>query len=78
MPAPTITPKYPINFGGGSYTTNDFQPTDTTLTPIVTINQVAGTQQFSLAPDPQTTSPDSNTYIIVGAAAFLLLLIIMK
>ena len=66
------TNKYPITFGGGN---NSFVPADTTLTPATVIYGEVGTNKYSLAPDP---SSDNNTYIIVGAVALVMLLIIMR
>ena len=68
---------YPINFGGGVNTGNNFQPIATpTPTTLTVINNVAGTNTFSLAPNPVTTS--ANSMYIAAGGALLVLLIIMR
>ena len=71
---------YHINFGGGEYIGNNFQPIATpTPTTLTVVNQVVGTNTYSLAPNPVTTSAlDQNSMYIAAGGALLVLLIIMR
>ena len=64
---------YPINFGGGG------QPAATHTPTTISVDNIAGTNTYSLAPNPVTTSAlDQNSMYIAAGGALLVLLIIMR
>ena len=71
---------YPITFGGGDNTGNNFKPIATpTPTTLTVIDNIVNTNTYSLAPKPVTTSAlDQNSMYIAAGGALLVLLIIMR
>ena len=68
-----------INFGGGDNTGNNFKPIATPTPTTLSVDNVAGTNTYSLAPNPVTTSAlDQNSMYIAAGGALLVLLIIMR
>ena len=76
--------QFPINYGGGSYTTNQFRPIDTPDPTTLDLKLgIAGTNDYytdtvDLTKLPQYQPASNNTAIIAGAAGLMLLIVIMN